>query len=1063
MQSRPHYRRRILAQAIGLLLLPSAALAQSAAPESSVPTIIEQIGKLEQKRDPKCYATASRLEDFIYGTPLESETRFEKIELQKALIRTLWQQASDAARTAGAAQVDAAALSPFVQAAVPFQHHENGDYTLHGDDPVRRTEIAERDRRQYGTVAYALRAVLAVQQDALLDPTSTLLPLSADAVDLFKEAIDLITLAALQHADRATRLDNSGHMGPALLRKAWQALVLTPTAPAPSVAAAPAVADTGSAERFPTIRAIVDEKLAAYAAYNNLSMPLFVRNIQVYMARHGWPTDEAESKGFKDVFNEAMIQFTADVMLEAERQARQAGHPYIRVTDVHTALQMYEPHTLNAYEDVIYFPRLPRNKRITIEAYDLDSFRDPGIHWFYLAETLKDPNYAGTLEPDPFAAELLVEGTAQFGGLMLRIAGNVAKEEESLRLNRSHLAKALVQIQTLLNENASAPADAPQESGVVSVAASASAPQGGWFSDATAASGVVFRHRMSDWLNRLIRSYTVRDGEVAQLAVPQAFGGGGLAIADLDNDGDDDLLLLSGSGNRLFLADGEGKFIDATQTAGIAWTRPDGLPGEPRQPLVADFDNDGLQDIFISYVDDDHRLYRNLGGGRFEDVTAKAGLGGKGMVGGPAVAIDYDKDGLLDLYIGYFGDYVRGVLPTLARRNSNGLPDKLFHNQGGLVFQDATAGSGVDNLGWAQAFGHADFDGDGWEDLICGNDFGVNAWYRNLGNGKFEDISTRIGTDKPSYTMNVGITDLNRDGYPDVYISNIVTMNKDEKYILPDDKMRMKFNPDKLATMRVVEANDLFTSVAADGKLAEYRLSDAVGRGLNATGWAWGSQFFDYDNDGDDDLYVTNGMNEFSVYSSVNPYFTDSSGQARDVIIPVSEKERNVFFVNDGGKLNEESRRSGTDILSNSRAVGYVDIDDDGDLDIVINNFNMPAVVLRNHSEARGHHWIKVTLEGDPSKGVTRDAIGAQLIADSEHSKGMWREVFSAVGYLTSPSKVQHFGLGVDTSADLTVRWPNGERQSFKGVKADTRYRLRQGGELVPVVATALAAAGQGE
>src|SRR5438128_6520136 len=121
--------------------------------------------------------------------------------------------------------------------------------------------------------------------------------------------------------------------------------------------------------------------------------------------------------------------------------------------------------------------------------------------------------------------------------------------------------------------------------------------------------------------------------------------------------------------------------------------------------------------------------------------------------------------------------------------------------------------------------------------------------------------------------MRIVITDLNRDNYPDVYISNIVTMDKDEKYVLPDAKTRMKFNPRKMANMRVVEANDFFTSRVDSGHLISYEQSKAVGRGYQSTGWSWGADFFDFDNDGDDDLYVVNGMNEYAVYSSVNPYF----------------------------------------------------------------------------------------------------------------------------------------------------------------------------------------------
>src|SRR5258706_9511140 len=189
--------------------------------------------------------------------------------------------------------------------------------------------------------------------------------------------------------------------------------------------------------------------------------------------------------------------------------------------------------------------------------------------------------------------------------------------------------------------------------------------------------------------------------------------------------------------------------------------------------------------------------------------------------------------------------------------------------------------------------------------------------------------------------MNIGITDLNRDGFPDIYISNIVTMNKDEKYVLPDARTRLKFNPQKMANMRVVEANDLWTSNAKDGKLVSYAQSEAIGRGYRSTGWSWGANFFDFDNDGDDDLYVVNGMNEYAVYSSVTPYLTDPSGKPSTAILPVADKESPVFFVNREGRLLEESETSGANPPGNARSVAQFDMDGDGDLDMVVNNFNM--------------------------------------------------------------------------------------------------------------------------
>ena len=343
-----------------------------------------------------------------------------------------------------------------------------------------------------------------------------------------------------------------------------------------------------------------------------------------------------------------------------------------------------------------------------------------------------------------------------------------------------------------------------------------------------------------------------------------------MAAEDIDKDGWVDVLLLGGRGNQLLKNDKGQGFIDITKAAGLDWKRSDGHYGEARQPIIADFDNDGRQDIFISYANDLHRIYRNKGDGTFEDMTDKATLGGAGLVGGPCTALDYNNDGLLDLYIGYFGNYLKGELPTLKRHNTNASPNRLFKNTGNFTFQDVSEDSGLKNQGWTQAIGHSDINRDGWQDLIVGNDFGINAYYINNQDGTFTDQSLKYGTDKPSYTMNVGIGDLNKDLRPDFYISNIVVMEKDDKYVMPNEDTPAHFDPSSLSTMRVVEANDLFMSSIDKAGEMVYQKSSAVGRGYAATGWSWDADFFDFDKDGDEDLYCLTGMNQYSVYGTDN-------------------------------------------------------------------------------------------------------------------------------------------------------------------------------------------------
>ena len=222
-----------------------------------------------------------------------------------------------------------------------------------------------------------------------------------------------------------------------------------------------------------------------------------------------------------------------------------------------------------------------------------------------------------------------------------------------------------------------------------------------------------------------------------------------------------------------------------------------------------------------------------------------------------------------------------------------------------------------------------------------------------------------------------------------------------------------------------------------------YEQSKNVGRGYRSTGWSWDADFFDFDNDGDEDLYVVNGMNEYAVYSSVNPYLVDPKGNPTNGILPVAEKEVPVFFVNRDGMLQEETAKSGADPAGNARSVAYLDADGDGDLDMIVNHFNGPAAMYRN--DTKGNHWLKLRLVGDPATHVTRDAIGAKITVDTASQKGMWREVFSTTGYLSVHPKEQHIGLGSDTKADVTIVWPDGSRETFRALAADKAYRIVQG------------------
>jgi len=225
-------------------------------------------------------------------------------------------------------------------------------------------------------------------------------------------------------------------------------------------------------------------------------------------------------------------------------------------------------------------------------------------------------------------------------------------------------------------------------------------------------------------------------------------------------------------------------------------------------------------------------------------------------------------------------------------------------------------------------------------------------------------------------------------------------------------------------------------------ELTAYEPSKDVERGATSTGWAWDAEFFDFDCDGDDDLYLVNGTNDYHAYAAIYNY-TDSNGRRAQHLMNHS-RESNVFFVNDEGKFKNRSALSGADFSVNSRSTAYLDFDGDGDLDIAVNNFQSPALIFRNNADQREIHWLKIRLIGDPSRGTNRDAIGARIVVTTDDHLHMTREIQGGSGYLSMNPKQQHFGLGRSRSADVQITWPNGEQQKLENLAANHTHTVRQ-------------------
>lgn len=1010
--------------------------------------ILAAIERLESTKDPKCHATASRLEDYMFGTPLTEAAHREKNQLQARWAYDIWRVAHGLAEKTNGQTIGPELLTQALGRWMTLRTNGFGDTVMQGVGGEER-QVRAIDRTQYGSIAYSLRAVLAAGHWMDRGFVQSLRPLSSESLSVLTGAIDVMTLAILLEADQKARKEGQRDIEEDDIRAATLAVMGV-------MPHEPTLQGAGQGEPMGLLRRIIASKMAAYAAYNEVSQTIFLRNLQVYFVRNTWPSDPAEGKALKQTMMETLIGYAEDILRGAMQLAAKRGSSLVTETDVDQFAQSFLPYTVDTFEDVTFFPGLSSDKHVRLESYDLDAFRDSGLHWRYLQFAL-DANWlkqapADRMGVDPYAAELLAENIAQAGVLMLRLTGDEGHRLDESEIKVAHFKSAMGMIQQRTKAVAQKAVQKTQESrslqeqidtkpALGDMTESSSALR---FEDVTAELGIAFEHRSSDWLSRQLRSYLQKDPNTANITIPPAFGGAGVAAVDVNKDGYDDVLILSGAGNRLLLNRAGKGFDDVTEKAGLSWVRAqDNRPGEPRQPLIADLDNDGDQDIVITYVNDAHRVYANRGDGTFEDVTKTANLGGEGLVGGPATVFDYDQDGRLDLYITYFGNYLKGELPTLERYNRNGLPNQLFRNLGQFRFENVTEKAGVGDVGWGQAVTHTYLNADGHPDLLVGNDFGVNAYFLNQGDGTFTEVSKALGVDKPSYTMGFGIADLNDDLRPDIYVSNIVVMNKDEKYVSPSKDTPMKFNPEKLQNARVLEANDLFLSTAkADGSV-HYAQSKQVGRGYSSTGWSWDADFFDADNDGDEDLYVLNGMNEFRLYSKENPYYTNPDSE--DIghgIFPSAFREENVFFESRGGRLVNATAEVGLALVGNSRSAAYLDYDHDGDLDIMINNYHGPAVFYENKNKGTGH-WLQITLDAGAKAPFNRDAIGARLMVTTPDGKRQLREVHGSIGYMSVHPRTQHLGLGVHQSARVTVVWPNGQEQAFGSVNAGQRVTLR--------------------
>lgn len=542
--------------------------------------------------------------------------------------------------------------------------------------------------------------------------------------------------------------------------------------------------------------------------------------------------------------------------------------------------------------------------------------------------------------------------------------------------------------------------------GILNPSGAAEGPSSIQLRDATRQTGIHFVHT---------------DGSSGQRYIVETVSAG-LALFDYDGDGDVDIYFLNGAPlpgasfttaprNALYRNDGGWRFTDVTEQAGVGDT------GYGLGVCTGDYDNDGDQDIYINNFGR-NVLYRNNGNGTFTDVAHEAGVDLGTHVGGGACFVDIDGDGDLDLFVANYVDFnfqnhhishMNGFPAYVGPLNYPPTANVLFRNNGNGTFTDISVASGISgHLGSGMGVVCADYDNDGDADIFVGNDLRPNFVFQNDGTGKFKEVAVQLGLAYDALgnvhgTMGVECADWNNDGWLDFYATAYqrqlpcLYQNKEGTYF--DDVTR--------------------------------QTGAGAGAYSNVT---WGTGVVDFDNDGHRDIFIACG------------HLIDNVEQFDDT---TSYKARNILLQNTGaGKFVNISERCGDGLLPkySSRGAAFDDLDNDGDIDVVILNARGAPTILRNDSN-RTNHWLQIQLRGTTSN---RDGIGARVTVVAG-GRTQVDEVHSGRSYQSDFGRRLSFGLGRAERVDrITVDWPAGPIDVISNVAADRRMTIVQGANANP-------------
>ncbi|MGA8619754.1 MAG: FG-GAP-like repeat-containing protein [Candidatus Sulfotelmatobacter sp.] len=538
------------------------------------------------------------------------------------------------------------------------------------------------------------------------------------------------------------------------------------------------------------------------------------------------------------------------------------------------------------------------------------------------------------------------------------------------------------------------------------------------------------------------------------------YGHNGISVADIDDDGFDDLYICQPAGlpNRLYRNRGDGTFEDITGASGL------GILENTACALLADFDNDGRQDVVVVRANGP-LLFLNQGDGKFRQKPNAFQFANppQGTFTGAAIA-DYDRDGWLDIYFCLYVFY-QGTdqykYPTPYHDAENGPPNFMFQNNRDGTFRDVTTESGLNqnNTRYSFCCGWGDYNRHGWPDLYVVNDFGRKNLYRNNGDGTFTDVAGQAGVEDIGAGMSVSWFDYDNDGAEDLYVADMFTAAGER---ISNQGI---FKKDASAEVRALYRKHAVGNSLLQNNGSAFR-DKTTSAGVGMGRWSWSSDAFDFDHDGFPDLYIANGMISGESRQDLNSFFwrqvvANSPDQAKpshgyeqgwsaiNELIRSdgtwSGFERNVLYANNrDGTFSDVSGALGMDFIEDGRAFAVSDFDHDGRQELFLKNRNGPPLrVLKNVIENLPQSII-FHLRGTKSN---RDAIGAAITVETELGR-QTRMLQAGSGFLSQHSKQLFFGLGeASGQVRASIRWPSGLVQNLEDLPANHRIWVTEGSE----------------